>query len=440
MTRQDDFDWQFKSWLDETASGSTSNALLESVLAATQQRRSRPALLVALRGGGMGTTIRVVRQPVRRLAYVGLLAAAVLALAAALLLAGSGHPTIGSNGPIMFYRTDDARSTNSPFTINPDGSGETALTDRGLLPGVWSPDGHRLLVRHLVTDRSPKPGAETAWIRPAVVAAYGSGFTLLDAYPDRKMQLDPVAWSPDSSRIFVYSGAEDVDQGDMGLYSVRSSDGGDLKRVLVTPPGYSDFVGLSPDGSSVLVSRFSKPSDGTLFDVNVDGTKRYQLTPPGVNVVDLQFWDGMGEAWSPDASRVAFAAFTSSDGSTGEFVVRPDGSDLRQVVPDTTGAISVQWSPDGTELAFTSELGAENQIWTVHPDGTGLRQLTTGTDGSVSAVPVWSPDGANLLFQRKMDGTVTLWTMNADGSAQTQLTPTPVASNWVGGYEWWRSR
>lgn len=59
-----------------------------------------------------------------------------------------------------------------------------------------------------------------------------------------------------------------------------------------------------------------------------------------------------------------------------------------------------------------------------------------GTDGSTSVVPVWSPDGARLLFQRKLDGHVTLWTMDADGSRQTQLTPTPVAADWVGGYEW----
>jgi len=217
MTRHDDFDLRIKTWLDETAVGGVPDALLESVLASTQRRRSRPALLVALRGGGMGTTVRLGGQPIRRLAYLGLLAALVLALAVGLLLAGVGHRSIGANGPIMFYRTDDARSTNTPFMVDPDGSGETALTDRGLRPGIWSPDARRLAVSHLVTDSSPQPGAETAWIRPAIVNADGSGFTVLDAYPDRKMHLDPIAWSPDGSRIFVYSGGEDANPADAGL-------------------------------------------------------------------------------------------------------------------------------------------------------------------------------------------------------------------------------
>ena len=61
--------------------------------------------------------------------------------------------------------------------------------------------------------------------------ADGSGFHLLDAYPDRKMHLNPLGWTPDGSRIYVYSGGEDVSAADMGLYTVRASDGEDLTRI-----------------------------------------------------------------------------------------------------------------------------------------------------------------------------------------------------------------
>jgi Tol biopolymer transport system component len=125
----------------------------------------------------------------------------------------------------------------------------------------------------------------------------------------------------------------------------------------------------------------------------VDGTNRRQLSPPTVNAVDLQFFDGTSADWSPDGSHVAFCAFVDANCSTGLFIVDPDGTDLRQIVPTVTGAISVQWSPDGRQLAFTGENGPVNQIWTIHPNGTGARQLTDGADGSTSVVPVWSPDG-----------------------------------------------
>jgi Tol biopolymer transport system component len=435
MNRLDDFDREIKTWFDEATLGGTPDGLLESVLGSTRGRRSRPAWVVAVRGGGVGPSPRVGGQPIRRLAYLLLLAAIVLALAAVLLV-GVGTRHLGGNGAIVFYRTDNARSTNSPFMVGPDGSHETALHDGGLLPGIWSPDRTRLAVTHLVVDSAPLPGAETAWIRPAVVRGDGSGFRILDAYPHRKMQLSPIAWSSDGSRIFVQSGGEDVDPADMGLYTIRASDGGDLSRLVVTPQGYNDHMAVTPDGSRILVGRSTTNLDGTLFVVNVDGTARHELTPPYAHAVDLQFYDGISNAWSPDGSLIAFCAFIISNGSTGLFVVSPDGADRKQIVPTAIGAISVQWSPDGTLLAFTSESGPDDQIATIHPDGTGLVRVTDGTDGSMSLGPVWSPDGTKLLFQRKLGGQVTLWTMNADGSSKTLLTPTPVATDWVGGYSW----
>ena len=436
MSRHDDFDREIKTWFDEATMGGTPSALLENVLGSTHGRRSRPAWVVALRGGGMGPTLRVGGQPIRRLAYLLLLAVLVLALAAALLLVGAGTRRLGGNGAIVFYRTDTARSTNTPFMVEPDGSHETALHDGGLLPGIWSPDGTKLAVTHLVPDASPLPGAETAWIRPAVFNADGSGFRILDAYPLRKMQLSPIAWSPDGSRIFVQSGGEDVDPADMGLYTIRASDGGDLSRILATPKGYNDHMAISPDGSRVLVLRSTTNLDGSLFVVNVDGTGQQQLTPPRAHAVDLQFYDGISDAWSPDGSRIALCAFTDSNGSTGLFVINPDGTDRKQIVSAATGAVSVQWSPDGKLLAFTSEVGPDDQIAVIHPDGTGLTRLTDGADGSKSVAPVWSPDGTKLLFQRKLAGQVSLWAMNADGTSKLQLTPTPVAADWVGGYAW----
>jgi Periplasmic component of the Tol biopolymer transport system len=310
MSRHDDFDREIKTWFDEATMAGTPDALLESVLGSTRERRSRPAWVVSLRGGGMGPSVRLGGQPIQRLAYLLVLAAIVLALAAAVLLVGVGTRHLGGNGAIVFYRTDNARSTNTPFMVGPDGSHETALHDGGLLPGIWSPDGRRLAVTHLVVDASPLPGAETAWIRPAVVSADGSGFRILDAYPHRKMQLSPIAWSPDGSRIFVQSGGEDVDPADMGLYTIRASDGGDLSRILVTPHGYSDHMAVSPNGSRILLGRSTTALDGTLFVVNVDGTGRHELTPPPAHAVDLQFYDGISDAWSPDGSRIAFCAFT----------------------------------------------------------------------------------------------------------------------------------
>ena len=343
------------------------------------------------------------------------------------------------NGKIVFYRTDDARSTNTPFMINPDGSHETEMHDGGLVPGVWSPDGRKLLVQHLVTDPVPTPGAETRWIRPATVNADGSGFRLLDAYPDRKMQLAPIGWSSDG-RILLSSGGEDVDPADRGLYSARSSDGGDLTRILALPPGHNDIFVVSPDRTKILVNRSTTDDDRALFVINADGTGQNEVSPPGLIPANLEFYDGTSAAWSPVGPRIAFGAGTDPASPPGLYVMNVDGSGKHRIVSPDIGAVSAQWSPDGSHIAFTSKLRTNGQVWVAwvrRQDAVAVIPLTDGADGSSSIVPVWSPDGKQLLFQRRRANEVTLWTMHADGSGQKQLSATPLAADYVGGYAWW---
>jgi Tol biopolymer transport system component len=437
MTNRHDFDMRLASWFDEAAIGATPDGLLDAVLASTSRRRSRPAWIVALRGGDMRPTIRVAGQPIRRLAYLALLAILLVAAAAAVLLAGGSSRPLGANGAIAFVRTDATRSTNSGFVIDPGGSHEGGIAGgMGGWSGIagWSPDGTKLLVA--VGD---------TWARPAVVDLDGSNLRVLDAYPGRMMHLAPRGWSPDGSRILIESGPLALDPADVGLYTVRSSDGADLRRLTVTPAGsWETPSGYSPDGSRIL---FARHDQGGLFVVNADGTGLRQLTPENWVVVDLEFWDWAEADWSRDGSQAAFALRGNPAGSSGLYLVRLDGTAPRQLVGPDIGALSVRWSPSNDRIAFTGghvgpgrtpagkELVAP-QIWVINADGTGRMQLTDGTDGSTSVTPVWSPDGTKLLFQRKLDDQVTLWTMNADGTDQTQVTATPVAADYVGEYAW----
>jgi Tol biopolymer transport system component len=133
-------------------------------------------------------------------------------------------------------------------------------------------------------------------------------------------------WSPDGSRLLCHSEGTG-NPADAGLYTVRSSDAGDLVRVSTTPPG-----GFDIDGSRILYAQFAN-EHGTLFSVKPDGSDPVQLSPPELSVIDLGFFDRVGADWAPDGSRVAFAAFDESSRSptTGLFVVNADGSGLRQI-------------------------------------------------------------------------------------------------------------
>ena len=166
---------------------------------------------------------------------------------------------------------------------------------------------------------------------------------------------------------------------------------------------------------------------GTLFSVQPDGGDSVQLSPPGLSVIDLGFIDRVGADWSPNGSRVAFAAQKLSSGrfTTALFTVKADASGLRQITAPGLGAISAQWSPNGQLVAFTS-CCRHPEAWVVRPDGTRLREVSSPRwIVPPPWLPVWSPDSTKLLFNSESsEGETSLWTANTDGSGLSKLTDT----------------
>jgi len=100
------------------------------------------------------------------------------------------------------------------------------------------------------------------------------------------------------------------------------------------------------------------------------------------------------------------------------------GNDPKDQLPD--------WSPDGTRIAYAAFTGDTEGIWLMNADGSGQHQLTGCRSGDASPCaagsdfgPVWAPDGTRIAFLRgfqalgKEDRPV--YVMNADGSDQHRL-------------------
>jgi dipeptidyl aminopeptidase/acylaminoacyl peptidase len=87
---------------------------------------------------------------------------------------------------------------------------------------------------------------------------------------------------------------------------------------------------------------------------------------------------------------------------------------------------SPEMSPNGQLVAFPvrsydlEEGESWSQIWMMRPDGSGLRQMTSGKNNDTG--PLFSPDGKYLLFSSSRSESSQLWKMPVDGGEPQQLT------------------
>lgn len=117
-------------------------------------------------------------------------------------------------------------------------------------------------------------------------------------------------------------------------------------------------------------------------------------------------------------------AFVRQDGGrTNLFVVRSDGSDLRQLTDDKSTKRSPSWSPDGSQIVYsaipenTVEDGQAYQIFLVGADAP--RQLTHGSQSK--DFPAFRPDGR--LIGYLAGGAIKV--IEPNGSGLRQVYPAP---------------
>jgi Tol biopolymer transport system component len=295
----------------------------------------------------------------------------LFAAVAAMVTIGSTLPTgpveakvPGTNGLILVLRHDPALDDTVLYAVNPDG---THL--HRVIPGPptptecphWSPDGSLIAAC----------GAGAA-----VIIDPDTGASHVIPSPDPSLNIICPVWSTDAQRLACGNFDLADDPSRDGLYTVRSSDGSDLKRLTSNSGGYDEPGDYSPDGKQIVFLRSdpTRPSIASQahFVVNVDGSGLHRISPWSDSSDAINQSDG---SWSPDGSMILYGNRRNL------FVVHPDGTGLTQITLPTTGPsfpFGPSWSPDGTRILFG--LGTANNpegVFTANPDGSDLQRVTT---------------------------------------------------------------
>ena len=181
--------------------------------------------------------------------------------------------------------------------------------------------------------------------------------------------------------------------------------------------------------------------DTMIVSVERDNTSRLAVVdvhdpwPRGL-VRDHGSLDPLGEEGeavvSPDRSAVAYAFQPRADLNRSEIrVVSVESGEVRAL----SGAASIhdrspEWSPDGEQIAYSSESSGWYELHLVGADGAGARQLTS--DDADFFEYRWHPDGLRLVAARGRHAQYDLVVVDAASGEVTELAP---GGCW-GGPQW----
>lgn len=181
---------------------------------------------------------------------------------------------------------------------------------------------------------------------------------------------------------------------------------------LTDQPGEEVFPSLSPDGKSLAYGSYAL-GNWDIYLQRVGGKNPINLTK------DCSAHDGQ-PVFSPDGEQIAFRS--DRDGG-GIFVMGATGESVRRL---TDFGHNPAWSPDGTEIVFSTEGVLEGgrgpsvgQLWAVHV-ATGQKRLITKGD---AVQPHWSPQGQRIAYWGlRGGGQRDIWTIPASGGEPVEVT------------------
>jgi Tol biopolymer transport system component/serine/threonine protein kinase len=381
--------------------------------------------------------------------------------------ADDDQPAFSPDGQRIAFRSD--REGGGIFVMGRTGEAVRRVTRFGFNP-AWSPDGTRLVFATERMGLMPlnAEGDSELWVVPVeggeprrLSAAdgvqpkwspHGQRIVFQRRLGSRGLQMDimtipadggeptPVTgdqaadwsptWSPDGRFVYFVSDRG----GSMNLWRIAVDEASGHPRgepePLTTPAAFVAHPSLSADGRRIAFS-------SVLTQQNIQAMR---FDPATLTMSDPTWLTTGSRQWSsPDPTPDGeWAVFYSRDLPEGDiFVVRLDGTGLRQVTGGPPVDRMPRWAPDGERIAYFSDRGGGPlQVWIVRADGGDNQQITQG-EGKGTAV--WSPDGSMMAVNGafRQNGGAAPFLLNPARPGEEKVLPPPeealqpfVANSW----------
>ena len=188
-----------------------------------------------------------------------------------------------------------------------------------------------------------------------------------------------------------------------------------LRRVPVRPAETVDTLDcpvLSPDEKQIAYTQYNKPGQASFVELWVIST--HSESKPRLLASDPKAQHLCASAWSPDGKSVV-ARLVYRDGAQQiVWVSLSDGSmrAVKSFPADRRVDRKIRVSPDGRLIAYTAAPAPHSQqssVYVMSRDGSFENSILPPS--SYAGNVEWSPDGERVLFVAGQTGNLDLWSM-----------------------------
>jgi len=143
----------------------------------------------------------------------------------------------------------------------------------------------------------------------------------------------------------------------------------------------------------------------------------------GIRVINITNYSTRDRwpSWSPDGTRIAFESNMERTFRS-IYVMDANGKNVKCLTPSHKICQFPAWSPDGNKIAYCCDRGqfspgefVTHDIYIMNPDGTEKTLITSGAGGASYVCPSWFPDSKRIAFATNYSGVWEICSMNIDG-------------------------